>query len=68
MAAPDHASDGGIAVSRTVNNLTADSTIQYEPMGTFDLKHVRGEWDLYEVLQRSSAGVACSLCAGMMDR
>ena len=50
MASPDHTSDDGIVVSRTVNDLTVDSTIQYEPMGTFELKGVPGGWDLDEVL------------------
>ena len=45
----DHAPDGGIAVSRTVKDLTVGSSIQYEPMGTFELKGVPGEWDLYGV-------------------
>ena len=50
MVSPDHARDGGIAISRTVNDLTVDSTIQSEPMGTFELKGVPGGWDLDEVL------------------
>jgi len=45
----DHAPDGGVAVSRTVKDLTVGSAIRYEPIGTFDLKGVPGEWDLYEV-------------------
>ena len=45
----DHAPDGGIAVSRTVNDLTVGSAIDYRSIGTFDLKGVPGEWDLYEV-------------------
>jgi len=45
----DHAPDGGIAVSRTVKDLTVGSAITYEAIGTFDLKGVPGAWDLYEV-------------------
>ena len=45
----DHAPDGSVAVSSTVKDLTVGSSIQYEPMGTFDLKGVPGEWSLYEV-------------------
>jgi class 3 adenylate cyclase/pimeloyl-ACP methyl ester carboxylesterase len=45
----DHAPDGGIAVSSTVKDLTVGSTIDYEPMGTFELKGVPGEWKLFEV-------------------
>lgn len=45
----DHAPDGGIAVSRTVTDLTVGSAITYAAIGTFDLKGVPGEWDLYEV-------------------
>jgi class 3 adenylate cyclase len=45
----DHAPDGGIAVSSTVKDLTVGSTIEYEPMGTFELKGVPGEWNLFEV-------------------
>jgi class 3 adenylate cyclase len=45
----DHAPDSGIAVSSTVKDLTVGSMIHYEPMGTFELKGVPGEWDLYEV-------------------
>ncbi len=45
----DHAPDGGVAVSSTVKDLTVGSTIRYEPMGTFELKGVPGEWNLYEV-------------------
>ena len=52
----DHAPDGGIAVSRTVKDLTVGSSIEYEGIGAFDLKGVPGEWDLYEVRQRSRVG------------
>ena len=45
----DLAPDSGIAVSSTVKDLTVGSAIHYEPMGTFELKGVPGEWDLYEV-------------------
>ena len=45
----DHTPDGSVAVSSTVKDLTVGSSIQYEPLGTFDLKGVPGEWNLYEV-------------------
>ena len=45
----DHAPDGGVAVSSTVKDLTVGSSIQYERMGSFELKGVPGVWDLYEV-------------------
>lgn len=45
----DLAPECGIAVSSTVKDLTVGSAIHYEPMGTFELKGVPGEWDLYEV-------------------
>ena len=45
----DRAPDGAVAVSSTVKDLTVGSSIQYEPIGTFDLKGVPGEWSLYEV-------------------
>jgi class 3 adenylate cyclase len=45
----DHAPDGGVAVSRTVKDLTVGSSTRYEPMGSFELKGVPGVWDLYEV-------------------
>jgi class 3 adenylate cyclase/pimeloyl-ACP methyl ester carboxylesterase len=44
-----HAPDGGIAVSSTVKDLTVGSSIRYEPMGSFDLKGVPGEWNLFTV-------------------
>ena len=45
----DHAPDGGVAVSSTVKDLTVGSSIQYERMGSFELKGVPGAWNLYEV-------------------
>ena len=45
----EHAPDGGVAVSSTVKDLTVGSSIQYELMGSFELKGVPGMWDLYEV-------------------
>ncbi len=45
----DHAPDGGVAVSNTVKALTAGSAIRYEPLGTFQLKGVPDEWDLFSV-------------------
>jgi class 3 adenylate cyclase len=44
-----HAPDGGIAVSSTVKDLTVGSSIRYERLGTFDLKGVPGEWNLFTV-------------------
>ena len=44
-----HAPDGGVGVSGTVKDLTVGSSIQYELMGSFELKGVPGAWDLYEV-------------------
>jgi class 3 adenylate cyclase len=43
------APDGRIAASRTVKDLTVGSAIQYEPLGTFELKGVPGTWELFEV-------------------
>ena len=45
----ERAPDGGIAVSSTVKDLTVGSSIQYESMGSFELKGVPGVWDLSEV-------------------
>ena len=45
----DRAPNGGIAVSSTVKDLTVGSSFQYEPMGSFELKGVPGEWNLYSV-------------------
>ncbi|MFV1999613.1 MAG: alpha/beta fold hydrolase [Acidimicrobiia bacterium] len=44
-----HAPDGGIAVSSTVRDLTVGSPTTYDPLGSFELKGVPGEWSLYEV-------------------
>lgn len=46
----DHAPDGRIAVSSTVKDLTVGSPMTYEKLGTFQLKGVPGEWDIYEVV------------------
>ena len=43
------APDGRIGASRTVKDLTVGSAIQYEPLGTFQLKGVPGAWELFEV-------------------
>jgi len=43
------APDGCIAVSSTVKDLTVGSSIQFQPLGTFELKGVPGEWSLFEV-------------------
>ena len=45
----NRAPDGGVAVSSTVKDLTVGSSIQYERMGSFELKGVPGTWTLYEV-------------------
>ncbi len=45
----DHAPDGGIAVSSTVKDLTVGSNLEYEPLGTFTLKGVPGDWSLFRV-------------------
>lgn len=44
-----HAPDGGIAVSSTVRDLTVGSANTYDPLGSFELKGVPGEWLLFEV-------------------
>lgn len=46
----DHALDGAVAVSSTVKDLTVGSSIRYESMGSFRLKGVPDEWNLYTVL------------------
>jgi class 3 adenylate cyclase len=43
------APDGRIAASRTVKDLTVGSAIRYKPLGTFQLKGVPGDWELFEV-------------------
>lgn len=45
----DHAPDGGIAVSSTVKDLTVGSSFRYDAMGSFHLKGIPGEWNLYAV-------------------
>jgi len=45
----DPAPDGGVPGWSMVKDLTVGSIIGYEPMATFELKVVPGEWDLYEV-------------------
>lgn len=45
----DQAPDGAIAVSSTVKDLTVGSSIRYEPMGSFLLKGVPDEWNLFTV-------------------
>ncbi|MGI9584047.1 MAG: adenylate/guanylate cyclase domain-containing protein, partial [Acidimicrobiia bacterium] len=45
----DKAPDGCICVSSTVRDLTVGSSITYDPIGTFQLKGVPGEWSLFEV-------------------
>mgnify|MGYP001826011629 FL=1 len=46
----DHAPDGGIAVSSTVKDLTVGSPVTYDKLGTFQLKGVPGDWDIYEIV------------------
>ncbi len=43
------AETGGILVSSTVKDLIVGSGIDLDACGTFDLKGVPGQWDLYEV-------------------
>jgi hypothetical protein len=43
------APDGRIAASRTVKDLTVGSAVRYDPLGTFQLKGVPGDWELFEV-------------------
>jgi class 3 adenylate cyclase len=45
----DQAKRGGVLVSGTVKDLVAGSGIGFEPCGSFDLKGVPGEWQLYAV-------------------
>jgi class 3 adenylate cyclase len=45
----DQAPDGAVAVSSTVKDLTVGSSIRYETMGSFLLKGVPDEWNLYTV-------------------
>ena len=53
----DLAPDGGIAVSSTVKDLTVGSPATYGKLGTFHLKGVPGDWDIYEVARtRPSPG------------
>ncbi len=44
-----HAPDGAVASSGTVRDLTFGSSIRYESLGTFNLKGVPGEWELFRV-------------------
>ena len=46
----DRAPNGRIAVSSTVKDLTVGSSMTYDKLGTFQLKGVPGEWDIYEVV------------------
>lgn len=46
----DQAPDGKVAVSSTVKDLTVGSPVTYDKLGTFQLKGVPGEWDIYEVV------------------
>jgi class 3 adenylate cyclase len=45
----DQAEQGGVLVSATVKDLVAGSQIEFSSFGTFTLKGVPGEWQLYEV-------------------
>jgi len=45
----DRAPDGEIATSSTVKDLTVGSSLRFETMGSFDLKGVPGEWELFTV-------------------
>ena len=46
----DKAEAGGVMVSRTVHDLVAGSTLNFDSKGTFSLKGVPGSWELFEVL------------------
>jgi class 3 adenylate cyclase len=43
------AESGGILVSGTVKDLVVGSGLEFRPCGTFDLKGVPGEWQLFEL-------------------
>lgn len=45
----DQAERGGVLVSGTVKDLVVGSGIDFVPCGTFDLKGVPGQWQLYSV-------------------
>ncbi len=46
----DVAESGGVLVSRTVRDLVAGSELDFRTCGSYQLKGVPGEWDLYEVV------------------
>jgi class 3 adenylate cyclase len=47
----NQAERGGVLVSRTVKDLVIGSGIDFKPCGTYALKGVPGEWQLYELLR-----------------
>jgi class 3 adenylate cyclase len=46
----DHAPNGSIGVSSTVKDLTVGSSLDFEPLGTFTLKGVPGDWTLFKAV------------------
>ncbi len=44
-----HTDGQGVFVSRTVKDLVVGSGMEFTPVGTFVLKGVPGDWDLYEL-------------------
>ncbi|MFZ0625639.1 MAG: adenylate/guanylate cyclase domain-containing protein [Acidimicrobiia bacterium] len=46
----DVAEAGGIVVSRTVKDLVTGSALEFRQCGTYTLKGVPGDWDLFEVI------------------
>lgn len=49
-----HTDTAGVFVSRTVKDLVVGSGMEFAPCGTFVLKGVPGDWDLYELQSGAS--------------
>ena len=49
-----HTDSPGVFVSRTVKDLVVGSGMEFTPCGTFVLKGVPGDWDLYELVSGAS--------------
>ena len=45
----DHAGAGEIAASRTVRDLTVGSAFKFTGLGSFELKGIPGEWEIFKV-------------------
>ena len=43
------ARSGGVAVSRTLRDLVVGSNIEFEDLGTHELKGIPGDWELFAV-------------------